>query len=78
MWKITICPAPSGKLSEVMESNSLLTAEVEKMNSTLIADHNTQKRTVIDIEKLGNSVVSLKGLFIFFKNIYFIHLNQEK
>merc|ERR1719422_1407769 len=44
-----------------MKSNSLLTAEVEKINSTLMKDHNTHMRTVIDMEKLGESVVSLKG-----------------
>jgi len=50
-----------GKLSEVIKTNSLLTAEVEKINSTLMKDHNTHMRTVIDMEKLGESVVSLKG-----------------
>ena len=48
----------------MMKTNSLLTAEVEKINSTLIKDHNTHMRTVIDMEKLGESVVSLKGVFI--------------
>ena len=42
--------------------NSLLSAEVEKMNSTLMDDHNTHMRTVVDMEKLGESVVSLKGV----------------
>ena len=45
-----------------MKSNSLLSAEVEKMNSTLMDDHNTHMRTVLDMEKLVESVVSLKGV----------------
>ena len=45
-----------------MKSNSLLSAEVEKMNSTLMDDHNTHMRTVTDMEKLEGSVVSLKGV----------------
>ena len=45
-----------------MKSNSILSAKVEKINTTLVDDHNAHMSTVKGLEKLGDSVVSLKGI----------------
>eukprot|EP00090_Calanus_glacialis_P035978 TRINITY_DN6138_c0_g1_i1.p1 TRINITY_DN6138_c0_g1~~TRINITY_DN6138_c0_g1_i1.p1 ORF type:complete len:725 (-),score=193.83 TRINITY_DN6138_c0_g1_i1:220-2394(-) len=50
-----------GKLSEVMKSNSILSSHVEKINSTITDEHNMQMNTVKGLERLGDSMASLKG-----------------
>jgi len=50
-----------GKLSEVMKSNSLLNNQIEKINVTLAEDQSRQMNTVKGLERLGDSISSLKG-----------------
>jgi len=50
-----------GKLSEVMKSNSLLNNQIEKINVTLAEDQSRQMNTVKGLERLGDSLSSLKG-----------------
>jgi len=50
-----------GKLSEVMKGNSLLSNQIEKINVTLAEDQSRQMNTVKGLERLGDSLSSLKG-----------------
>jgi len=50
-----------GKLSEVMKSNSILNNQMEKINSTMTEDHGMQMNTMKGLERLGDSLASMKG-----------------
>merc|ERR1711892_347182 len=50
-----------GKLSEVIKTNSILSNQVEKINSTITEDHGMQMNTVKGLERLGDSLASMKG-----------------
>ena len=55
---------PPGKLSEVIKTNSILSNQVEKINSTITEDHGMQMNTVKGLERLGDSLASMKGSLV--------------
>jgi len=50
-----------GKLTDVLKSNSILSNQVEKINDTISEDHSTQMNTMKGLQRLGDSLASMKG-----------------
>ena len=49
-----------GKLTEVEAKNLILLSELEKMNSSLSQDKEVQRNTIKGLERLGDSLASMK------------------
>merc|ERR1719351_204327 len=49
-----------GKLTEVEAKNLILLSELEKMNSTISQDKEVQRNTIKGLERLGDSLASMK------------------
>ena len=48
-----------------MKSNSILNNQMEKINSTMTEDLGMQLNTMKGLERLGDSLASMKGLLLY-------------